>query len=617
MTTECEQPSEGIDGRAYYAAIRFGTKIEISQLKETLNSVTPGSRNTLLHLAASVGNLVIVQELLQLNPLLVKATNAQGNTALHLAAHGGFCSVVQVLLQQQKSGVDICNKHNETALFKACESGNLATVKELLKAHPPSLRQTTVDGRTCLYVAIIKGNLDLVNEILKSQDAKYLIKMKYEHDDTALHVAARIHYVHIMRKLIQSEPRLCYWVNGNQETPIFVAAKLGHLEAVKELIKERPDAVEIPSRCGMNVLHIAAQVSQVRIIDYLNQKVGLSDLVNKGLEKPPEEKSLQGGENPGPATKLDHFSQISEGDTPLHIAVRNKKLPMVKSLLNVQGINKDAVNKEGLTALDIAREKTEYHESHKIIEMLCNCPPKCRPFLYSAPKVAEEKRQVAIDMVNKTFDARRNTELVVAVLLATMSFTAVFTIPDGFRTDIEEEERHKFGSRFLIRSLSFNMFIIFNCVAFFLSLFVVLAWHITTPLTTEHKLSFLAITNLMVCATAAFTTYGFMAALYTILEHNTLAWLVLGTCMIICLCGALGLFKLATQYLVKMERVRRLCGVNLFLFDRLVESVWMKLESWGYFDMVPRYIRKCHVIIHSKCTSKCKAMPKSESVENV
>ncbi|GLJ34674.1 hypothetical protein SUGI_0697420 [Cryptomeria japonica] len=73
--------------------------------------------------------------------------------------------------------------------------------------------------------------------------------------------------------------------------------KLGHLEAVQELIKGRPDAVEMRNSCGMNVLHLAAQVNQVRIVDCLNERVGLSELVNQGLEKPPEEKPLQSGGN--------------------------------------------------------------------------------------------------------------------------------------------------------------------------------------------------------------------------------------------------------------------------------------------------------------------------------
>ncbi|XP_059063999.1 uncharacterized protein LOC131056349 [Cryptomeria japonica] len=113
----------------------------------------------------------------------------------------------------------------------------------------------------------------------------------------------------------------------------------------------------------MNVVNLAAQVSHVRIVDYLNEKVGLLDLVNKGLEKSPEEKLLQSGENTDPFSKIsngdtplhipakrplqsgenthstekkDPFSEISEGDTTLHIAARKKNFNLCTRLHNYQ-----------------------------------------------------------------------------------------------------------------------------------------------------------------------------------------------------------------------------------------------------------------------------------------
>ncbi|XP_059075679.1 ankyrin repeat-containing protein At5g02620-like isoform X2 [Cryptomeria japonica] len=221
---------------------------------------------------------------------------------------------------------------------------------------------------------------------------------------------------------------------------------------------------------------------------------------------------------------------LESGDTPLHVAARTKNFHMVVSLLNIRGIDKEAFNKAGLTALDIVRENTEYHESYRMIALLANYPPKSKPFLYSAPKVSAKKYKKAIDMVNNTFDGRRNTELVVAVLLATMSFTAVFTIPGGFKTEIQKEngETDKMlGLPILIGIESFKLFLIFDCLAFFVSLFVVLVWQMSTPLTTGDKLA----------------------------------------------------------------RFNFLRGVHPFLRDRLLEFVWLKLESIGALDC----IRSCKI----------------------
>ncbi|GLJ34658.1 hypothetical protein SUGI_0697060 [Cryptomeria japonica] len=588
MATERGQHNEGIDRDAYNAAVFPGTKIERCKLVAALNSTAPGSRNTLLHVAASVGNLPFIEKLLQLNRDLLKTTNAQGNTALHLAAQGGFCSVVQVLLQQQQNGVNVRNKLGETPLFKAYENGNIDTVKVLCCAYQPSIRQKTVRGQTCLYVAINKGDADLVKHVLNSVDGKELIQEKYEDGDTALHVATRRSYLHIMSQLIKFQPELCYWVNDNEETPLYMAVKLGHLEAVKMLVKERPDAVEIRNCCGMNVLHLAVQFSQMRIADYLREVVGLSELVNQGLES---------------------------GDTPLHIAAKNKSIRMVESLLQIQGINKDAVNKKGLTALDIARENTEYHECHNMIAKLANYPLKRRHFLYTFPNVSPQKYENAIMLANKAYEDRRNAELVVAVLLATMSFTAAFTIPGGFKTELEKGETEKMlGSPLLIGLVSFKAFLIFDCLAFFLSLFVVLMWHLSTPLTTGNKVMFLFVTNILVCSSFGFTAFAFVATVYTMLVHkiNTLAFFVLGFCTVICCCGFLLLLCVNIKSAIKMARFNHLHGVTPLVADRMIECLWMKLERLGFLTGCARRKTK-----YSNCSRKGRANLNSGCMENV
>ncbi|GLJ59596.1 hypothetical protein SUGI_1515420 [Cryptomeria japonica] len=217
--------------------------------------------------------------------------------------------------------------------------------------------------------------LDEVKRILDSPHPEELLNVKDQHGNAPLDIAVRINYVHIIRQLTEEKvweklcgiwKKHCVCTNEDGETPICMGAKLGHREAVKELIEIRPDAVEIPNSCGMNVLHLAAQVSQMRIVDYLN-----------GYWK------------------------------------ETKK--MVISLLNIRGIKKGAFNEAGLTAVDIARQNTEYHESYEIIALLANYPAKSKPFLYSAPKVSAQKYENAINMVHKTYDDRRNSELVIAV----------------------------------------------------------------------------------------------------------------------------------------------------------------------------------------------------------
>ena len=262
---------------------------------------------------------------------------------------------------------------------------------------------------------------------------------------------------------------------------------------------------------------------------------------------------------------------------------------MVISLLNIQGIDKQAFNDAGETALDIARENTEYHESYQIISLLCNHPSRKKPFLYSSPKVSALKYKNATKMVNETYDARRDKELVVAVLLATMSFTAVFTIPGGFKIDLKNGEKEKMlGMPILIGIDSFKLFIIFDYLAFFLSLFAVLMWQMSSPLTTGDKVLFLVINNLLVCASYACTACGFMAAMYTMLEykHGKLAWFMFWSSIIVGSSAILSFIYLSARFSVKLARFNCLRGVHPFLRDRVLEWVWLRLERLGVLDIV-------------------------------
>ncbi|GLJ05944.1 hypothetical protein SUGI_0028820 [Cryptomeria japonica] len=116
-------------------------------------------------------------------------------------------------------------------------------------------------------------------------------------------------------------------------------------------------------------------------------------------------------------------------------------------------------------------------------------------------------------MVDKAYEERCNTKLVVVALLATMTCAAAFTVPGGF--DSETEIKEDQGSPLLISFISLKFFLIFDYMAFFLSLFIcIIMWEMSCELTTGHKMVFMTVNSLVVCCSFAFTAYGFMCAVY-------------------------------------------------------------------------------------------------------
>eukprot|EP01018_Ginkgo_biloba_P008590 Gb_26479 [translate_table: standard] len=544
-----------MEARLYEAAWSGNIDSLKNILTKNANALTQltAQKNTALHLAAMAGKADFVKYLLQgrNRENLISSKNASGNTALHEAAQAGNLNVVEVLLAHNTNIVGILNDFQETALFKASEGGHMQIVQKILaqRGDREYLRQKTLDGRTCLHAAVVQGNLGLVKTLLDAQ--RELATDADNYGNTALHLAASRHRLDMVKKLLDLQPDLCSSLNLKKESPLHMAVKLGFPKVVDALIKRKPDCMEIRSENKMNVLHLATELNQLNIVSYLVKREDVIKLISETDD---------------------------DGQTPLHIATKNKNTQIVETLLKVRGVNKNVINKEGFTCLDIARENTEYYESYKILELLVNDPavgPK--PFLYKTPSVSRKKHEHCLERIKDGYAQRSNIELLVAGLLATVSFTAAFALPGGFKDD---------GTPVLIDRLSFRIFIIFDTVAFFLSLLVVLIWELRSPVSSVDMLFFMSCTSALVCSAFAFCAYSFMAAMYAMVvsKAKLLAWKLLLVGIVTSVCGNLLFAYVIVKFMLKRARMQRLLGVRR-VEDKIVEFGWNCLQSIWVLDI--------------------------------
>eukprot|EP01018_Ginkgo_biloba_P008614 Gb_08870 [translate_table: standard] len=627
-----------------------------------------------------------------------------GNTALHEAAQIGQLDVVKVLLAHQPDLINIRNVFQETPLFKAAEGGHLETVLEILEHSDPLqyVTEKTLDHRTCLHVAVVGGHLDVVRVLLDragnqaiqlldraGDQAIQLAAAADKYGNTALHLAVCGDHLHIVNRLLELDPLWCYSLNENGESPLHIAVKLGFLRIVKVLIENKTDSIEAGSKdelinqrdykdqqpeeennargqtlatanniqrkektlsdnkwCekgGDTPLHIAARNKNAQIVEALVKKtycemqsqehnrllLNMDSTLYKAARSGNID-SLNGVLGGNPAA-LDQVTP--EKNTALHLAAsayendqkkrRIGKIKFVQYLLQLNPKLSLIQNDKGNTALheaaqvglsDVvkvfltrqpdlinignvfqdtplfkaaegARGNTEYYESYRIPEMLVNFPSKKKPFLYSTPDVTEAKHKNFSNFVQSAFKQRTNSELVVAGLLATVSFTAAFTIPGGFSQN---------GTPLLISRLSFKVFLVLDIMAFFLSLFVALMWQLNSPISTGDMMCFMTGTSLLVCVSFACIANSFVAAVHVVLsseEVKTLAWSVLGICLFICFCGEVGFVYATAKFLVKQARIRRLLGLE-YKDDKFVEYVWTRLEKCGFLDTLRKWERR-------------------------
>ncbi|XP_057839479.2 protein VAPYRIN-like [Cryptomeria japonica] len=261
-------------------------------------------------------------------------------------------------------------------------------------------------------MAVISGDADLLGKLAEDPGLINIIEKKDENGDTALHLAVRIDRVELVRILVKLDVNLCDSVNNEGESPLKVAVRLGFKDALEHLVPYT-----------LNALHYIVELNQVRLVEYLirmskENKLDLSKLKNQPYQpttKPQHVQRIGGGEQHptnasgfcrrvqrGRKPRLKKKKpQIRPGDTPLHIAARNKYEDMVYLLLKVRGVNNLVRNSEHKTPFEIAREVTEYHESFWTIRKLGDFAGRSKPFMYCAPQVSHKKYKKARLMETK------------------------------------------------------------------------------------------------------------------------------------------------------------------------------------------------------------------------
>ena len=172
-------------------------------------------------------------------------------------------------------------------------------------------------------------------------------------------------YKNVIQILIKKfkKPRLKSYINkpdifGN--TAILYAAYRGNILIVRSLIECGAD-VNITSKKGLNVLHMAAQGNNPNIIIYFKVKYNISVLSKDSQGNTPLHWACYNSSEEAINFLLSFMGDINiknnEGKTPLHIAVFTEKPSLIKKLIK-RGADINAKDKDGKTPIDLAVELT-------------------------------------------------------------------------------------------------------------------------------------------------------------------------------------------------------------------------------------------------------------------
>lgn len=441
----------------------------------------------------------------------------RGDSPLHLAARAGNTGRVRELLQncganESKSLLSKLNLEGETPLYAAAENGHVSAVAELLEhSNLESASFAARNGFDAFHIAAKQGHLEVLKELLRV--FPNLAMTTDTSCTTALHTAAGQGHTNVVNLLLETDSNLIKIARNNGKSVLHTAARMGHLEVVRSLSNKDPSSGFRTDKKGQTALHMAVK--------------GQNEEIILELIKP----------NPSVLSSEDN-----KGNTPLHIATRKGRIQIVRCLLSIEGINPNPINKAGETPLDIA----EKFGTPELISLLTAAGASHSKDYGKPPNAAKQLKQTVSDIKHDVQSqlqqtrqtgvkvqkiAKRlkklhisglnnaiNSATVVAVLIATVAFAAIFTVPGQY---IQEKTKgSSVGEAHIAKQTPFVIFFISDSLALFISLAVVVVQTSVVVIEEKAKRQLVFVINKLMWLACLFISIAFISLTYVVVGSS-------------------------------------------------------------------------------------------------
>ncbi|XP_071933690.1 ankyrin repeat-containing protein At5g02620-like [Coffea arabica] len=466
--------------------------------KKMTKQLTGKRDDTALHSAARAGNLKAVWEIThqsseeELIELLSKQ-NSAGETALYVAVEYGYLELVKEMIKYYDlAAAGIKARNGFDALHIAAKQGDLDIVKVLMEAHSELSMTVDTANTTALHTAATQGHIEVVNYLLELESS--LAAIARSNGKTALHSAARNGHVHVVKALLSKEPGIAPRNDKKGQTALHMAVKGQNLEVVEELIKGDPSLINMVDNKGNTALHIATRKGRAQIVRMLlAQNETDITAVNRSSE-----------------TALDTAEKTGQAD--------------IASILQEHGVQSARTLKPQPTnpARELKQTVSDIkHEVHYQLE-------HTRQTRKRVQGIAKRLNKMHAEGLNNAI----NSTTVVAVLIATVAFAAIFTVPGQYVDDPNNiPPGQSLGEANIAPQVPFIIFFVFDSIALFISLAVVVVQTSVVVIESKAKKQMMAIINKLMWLACVLISVAFLALSFVVVGQHE-RWLAIGVTII-------------------------------------------------------------------------------------
>ncbi|KAK2647630.1 hypothetical protein Ddye_015119 [Dipteronia dyeriana] len=484
-------------------------------------------------------------------PLVSLVRGGNLDLVMEMICKSGDFELKELLSKQNQSG--------ETALYVAAEYGYADLVKEMIKFHDIAMAGTkSRNGFDAFHIAAKQGNLEVLKVLM---DAIPELSMTCDSSNTtALHTAASQGHIDVVNFLLEKGSSIATIAKSNAKTALHSAARNGHVEIVKSLLSKEPGIATRNDKKGQTALHMAVKGLSVELVDeLLNSEPTLINMVD------------------------------TKGNTALHIATRKGRAQIIRKLLTHSGVDKAAINKSVETAFDTA-EKTGNSEIKAILQ---EYGVQCAKFL--KPNGARELKQTVSDIKHEVHDqlehtrqtrkrvhgiAKRlnkmhseglnnaiNSTTVVAVLIATVAFAAIFNVPGQYVDNPAHIPTNlTLGEANIAPKPAFLLFFIFDAIALFISLAVVVVQTSVVVIERKAKSQMMAVINKLMWLACVMISIAFLSLSYIVVGDVNRWWAIavttIGTVIMVSTLGTLCYWVIINRIELSKLKSLRISSLN-------------------------------------------------------